>query len=527
MALQHGAAHDHDHAAWTRRDFLVRSGLAAVGSAVAVGGAPARALAPTSLVSALGRVETDRVLVLIQLQGGNDGLNTIVPYRNDLYGAARPTLRLRAADVLDLDGDHGLHASLAPLRRFWDEGHLGIVRSVGYPDQDLSHFRGTDVWLSGSPADEVWQTGWAGRTLAPSFPDFATDPPEAPPAVQIGASAPLLFEDDGLGYGMAIRDIEAFLRLADGGEAYPTGGLPDTPAGAELAFARRIANDAFRYRDALYAATQAAANQTDYPDTTFAAELAAVAQLVKGRLGARMYLVSLGGFDTHAAQSGEHAALLRTLAEALDAFFRDLALSGDDQRTLAVTFSEFGRRVEENGSAGTDHGTSAPLFLAGPAVEGGFYGAAPDLADLDASGNLRHDVDFRQVYATVMRRWLGLDDATATGVLGGAFDPLPLIQAGVGTAIPAGAPDALRLHPPAPNPTRTHTTLRFALGAPAHVRLAVYDVRGRRVAVLADGVRAAGEHAVPFDASGLAAGTYVVRLDAGRQSQTARLTVTR
>jgi len=527
IALEHGAAHDHDHAAWTRRDFLIRSGLAALGGAVAVGGAPVRAMAPTSLVSALSRVETDRVLVLVQLQGGNDGLNTVVSYRNDLYGAARPTLALGRRDVLDLDGDHGLHTALSPLRRFWDDGDLAVVQGVGYPEQDLSHFRGTDVWLSGSPADEVWHTGWAGRSLARSFPDFGAAPPDAPPAVQIGASAPLLFEGDGLGYGMAIRDVEAFLRIAEGGDAYPTVGLPDTPAGSELAFARRIANDAFRYRDALYAATQAATNQTEYPDTTFAAELAAVARLVKGRLGARMYLVSLGGFDTHADQADEHAALLGTLAEALDAFYRDLALSGDDQRTLAVTFSEFGRRVEENGSAGTDHGTAAPLFLAGPSAEGGLVGSAPDLAALDAAGNLRHSVDFRQVYATVLQRWLGLDAATAAGVLGGPFETLPLLRGGMGTGTPDETPVPIRLLSPAPNPARARTTLRYSLGAAGPVRLSVYDVRGRRVVDLADGVRAVGEHAVSLDVSGLAAGTYLVRLDAGRHAQTTPLSVVR
>lgn len=529
IALEHGAAHDHDHAAWTRRDFLVRSGLAAIGGAVAVGSAPARAMAPTTLVEALGRTETDRVLVLIQLQGGNDGLNTVVPYRNDLYADARPSLRLAAGDVIDLDGDHGLHAALAPARRFWDDGKLAIVQSVGYPEQDLSHFRGTDIWLSGSPADEVWTTGWAGRTIAPSFPNFDAEPPAAPPAVQIGTSAPLLFEADGAGYGMSIRDVESFLRLAAGGDPYPTYDLPDTPAGAELAFARRIANDAFRYRDAIYDATQAATNDAaaGYPDTMLAAELAAVARLIKGRLGSRMYLVSLGGFDTHAAQADEHALLLGTLAGALDAFFRDLNASDDDQRTLAVTFSEFGRRVEENGSAGTDHGTSAPLFLAGPAVEGGLHGAAPDLADLDEIGNLRHAVDFRQVYATVMRSWLGLDAATVGGVLGGAFDPLPLVQTGLNTAGAAGPESALRLAPPAPNPVRDRTTLRFTLAAVGPVALDLYDVRGRHLARLADGVHAAGDHRVPVDATGLPAGSYVVRLEAGRQSRTTQLTVVR
>ena len=527
IALEHGAAHDHDHADWTRRDFLVRSGLAAVGGAVLVGGAPARAMAPTSLVGALSQVETDRVLVLIQLQGGNDGLNTVVPYRNDLYARARPTLKLGASDVLDLDGDLGLHSSLAPVRRMWDDGDLAIVQSVGYPEQDLSHFRSTDIWLSASPAEEVWTSGWAGRTMADEYPAFLEEPSAAPPAVQIGTSAPLLFEGDGAGYGMAIRDVETFLRLAEGGQAYPTDGLPDTPAGAELAFARRIANDAFRYRDAIQTATAAASNSVEYPETRLASELAAVAQLIKGRLGSRMYLVSLGGFDTHANQAGEHSRLLDELAGALDAFFRDLGTSGDDQRTLAATFSEFGRRVEENGSQGTDHGSSAPLFLAGPAAEGGLHGASPDLADLDRVGNMRHGTDFRSVYATLIERWLGLDPSVSTSVMGGTFETLPIIERLNVASGPGTATEAVRLDAPAPNPARGRTGLRFTLSSASSARLDLFDARGRHVSRLADGPHGAGSHRVPVDVSGLPAGIYVMRLDAGGQQRTTRLTVVR
>ena len=527
IGLEHGAAHDHDHADWTRRDFLVRSGLAAVGGAVLVGGAPARAMAPTSLVGALSRAETDRVLVLVQLQGGNDGLNTVVPYRDDLYAAARPSLRLGAADVIDLDGDVGLHRALAPVRPMWDDGDLAILRSVGYPEQDLSHFRSTDVWLSGSPADEVWTSGWAGRTMGDVYPAFLDEPPAAPPAVQIGTSAPLLFEGDGAGYGMAIRDVDTFLRLAEGGGAYPTDGLPDTPAGAELAFARRIANDAFRYRDAIQTATTSGSNEVEYPETRLAGELAAVAQLIKGRLGSRMYLVSLGGFDTHAGQADTHARLLGELAGALDAFFRDLRTSGDDRRTLAATFSEFGRRVEENGSKGTDHGSSAPLFLAGPAATGGLHGDAPDLSDLDRVGNMRHATDFRRVYATLIERWLGLDPAVSASVMGGAFETLPIVERFNVSAGPGAPPEPVRLDAPAPNPARSRTEIRFSTAAAGAVRLDLFDVRGRHVSRLADGPYAAGPHRVPVEVGGLPAGVYLVRLDAAGQRRSTPLTVVR
>ena len=527
IALEHGAAHDHDHDAWTRRDFLMRSGLAAVGGSALVGSTSVRAMARTPLVEALRHADTDRVLVLVQLQGGNDGLNTIIPLGNDLYHQARPTLAIRRQDALAVGGDRGFHASMAPLRDLWDDGSLAVVQGVGYEEQDLSHFRGTDIWLTADPEDATTTKGWAGHVLSEQFPHVDTSPPTAPPAVQMGTSAPLLFEGDGTGYGMAMLDIEVFLRLAEGGDPYPTDALPATAAGDQLGFVRRIANDAFRYRDAIEAATARGTNAVEYPDADLGQELAAVARLIKGRLGSRIYLVSLGGFDTHASQAAEHARLLAELSGSLSAFFQDLGHSGDADRTLAMTFSEFGRRVEENGSRGTDHGTSAPLFLAGPAAQGGFWGDDPDLSVLDRAGNLRHGVDFRQLYASVIQDWFGLDAAVAADVLGGTFDPLPVVQRfNVSTGI-APLADAIRLDPPRPNPLRDQGRITFSLPEAGPAVVDVFDVQGRTVARLADGTRTAGPHAVAFDASALPAGTYLVRLSASGQSRTVQAAVVR
>ena len=527
IALEHGAAHDHDHARWTRRDFLMRSGLAAVGGAALVGATPVRAMARTPLVEALRQADTDRVLVLVQLQGGNDGLNTIIPLGNDLYHNARPTLGVKAQDAISVGGDRGFHASMAPLRDLWDDGSLAVVQGVGYAEQDLSHFRGTDIWLTADPEDASATKGWAGQVLAEQFPDIDTSPPSAPPAVQMGTSAPLLFEGDATGYGMAMLDIDVFLRLADGGDPYPTDTLPATAAGDQLGFVRRIANDAFRYRDAIEAATAVGKNDVEYPDADLGEELAAVALLIKGRLGSRIYLVKLGGFDTHADQANKHAELLAELSGALAAFFDDLGVTGDADRTLAMTFSEFGRRVEENGSRGTDHGTSAPLFLAGPAAQGGFWGDDPDLSVLDRTGNLAHGVDFRQLYASVIQDWFGLDAAVAASVLGGTYDPLPVVARFNVSSGLAPVADTVRLDPPRPNPVRGRGRISFTLAQAGPTTVDVFDVRGRAVARLADGVRAAGPHAVEFDASGLPAGTYLVRLTASGTSRTVRATVVR
>ncbi len=527
IALERGAAHAHDHDAWTRRDFLMRSGLAAVGGAALVGTTPVRAMARTPLVEALRQADTDRVLVLVQLQGGNDGLNTIVPLGNDLYHRARPTLGIREADAISVGNDRGFHAAMAPMRELWDNGSLAVVQGVGYDEHNLSHFRGTDIWLTADPADATATAGWAGSVLAEQFPAIDTAPPAFPPAVQMGTSAPLLFQGEGAGYGMAMLDIDIFLRLADGGDPYPTAALPSTAAGGQLGFVRQIANDAFRYRDAIEAATATGANEATYPDADLGRELAAVAQLIKGRLGARVYLVSLGGFDTHADQAEAHARLLAELSGSLAAFFQDLGQSGDADRVLAMTFSEFGRRVEENGSRGTDHGTSAPLFLAGPAAQGGFWGDDPDLSVLDRAGNLRHGVDFRQLYASVIQDWFGLDAAVAASVLGGTFAPLPIVRRYTVDGQSRLAPQAVRLDPPRPNPVRGQGRISFALAEAGPAVVDVFDVRGRAVARLADGVHAAGPHAVTFDASHLPSGTYLVRLTASGHSQTVQASVVR
>ncbi len=529
ISLEHGAGHDHDHAAWSRRDFLVRAGLGGAAAATApawVGKTEARALSGSPLLDALAEAETDRVLVLVQLQGGNDGLNTIVPLDNDLYRNARPTLAIQPGDTHGLSQDFGLHPQLAALAPTWGAGDMAVVHSVGYPDSSLSHFRGTDIWMSGE--EDVAPTGWAGRALATAYPDPRDNPPEAPPAVQMGTSAPLLFNGPEGGMSMALLNVELFLQIAEGGEIYSTTDVPAGAPGAELAFVRSVANDAFRYRDKIQAATAAAANEASYPDSRLAEELAAIARLIKGRLGSRIYLVSLGSFDTHANQAGRHAALLDQLSGALVSFYADLAASGDAERTLAVTFSEFGRRVAENGSDGTDHGTAAPLFLFGPKAVGGLYGDGPDLGTLDRTGNIAHETDFRQIYATLLQSWFGLDAATTTGILGGDYQPLALLDTSPPVASgPTPEADALALDAPAPNPVRGRAALTYRLAEAGDATLAAYDVSGRQVAVLARGPHAAGPHSATFDASGLASGVYVLRLESAAGAATQRATVVR
>ncbi len=524
ISLDHGRDHDRDHAAWTRRDFLLRSSAAVAGGSMLLGSTPVRALGHAPLLDHLARIETDRVLVLLQLGGGNDGLNTVVPVTNDLYYQQRPTIAIPGSQTISLGDDYGLHPSFGPLEPTWGEGQMAVVHSVGYPDPNLSHFRSTDIWLTASDSEETLLTGWGGRYLDDAFPDFETDPPTFPPAVQIGTSAPLLFQGGGMNLGMSLVDINLFLQIAQGGTPYDPIDVPPLPYGDELAFVRTVANDSFRYLDAIQAATDAADNEVEYPGGPLAQSLAACARLIKGRLGARIYHVTLGGFDTHADQPGQHANLLGSLAASVRAFYEDLAASDDDARVLTTTFSEFGRRIAQNGSDGTDHGTAAPLFTFGPAVAGGLYGDGPDLVATDADGNLVHTTDFRSVYATLLTDWFGLAPATVEGILGGPFGTVPFVASPVATGDGA-VPLAFGLDAAYPNPFRDATTVTFRLSRPGDVRLRVYDTAGRLVATLAEGSFPAGTHTVRFDAGRLPSGSYHGVLDSaeGRRSRTMTL----
>lgn len=425
VRLEDGEAHAHDHSSWSRRDFLSLGFTAAVG-AMTVGGLPLRALGQSSMLSTLADQRSDRILLLLQLNGGNDGLNTIVPFRNDIYHSSRPKLAVK--DSIPISDDLGFHQSFARLERPFAEGHMGIIHGVGYPDSKLSHFSGTDIWMTGGDSGHIPDDGWAGRFL---------DSVQAgrmlpyPMAIQLGDGAPLLFQGPSAQMAMSIQSMELFQRLATTGQLYDTSSLPATELGEVVAFMRSVSNNMIFYAESVKDAYGGGSNTVEYPAGNLLAEqMAAIARLIRGGLGTQIYHVTLGGFDTHAAQADMHANLLEQVAGAMGSFFDDLATDGLDERVLGMTFSEFGRRVKENSSAGTDHGTAAPLFLFGPAVAGGFHGTAPDLSDVDEGGNLRFETDYRSVYSTVLQRWFGFAPDEVAAVMGRDYPVLEVLSPG-------------------------------------------------------------------------------------------------
>jgi uncharacterized protein (DUF1501 family) len=382
-----------------RRSFL--KGTLALPAAAALPSLFARAL--------LGAEPSDRILVLVQLDGGNDGLNTVVPFGDDAYHRARPGLAIAKNRVARLDDDyHGLHPSLAALRGVWDDGALGVIQGVGYANASRSHFTSTDVWHTARTGPQRRWTGWVCRALDRAGKD----------------DVPALYLDPGplslalVGERIVVPSVADAARFRVRGNQDLLGGVVErSREGETLEYVRRSARQAYRASARIEAAISGDAGRDKYPATDLASRLRQVARMVQAELPARVYAVRLTGFDTHARQAPAHANLLQTLGDALAAFHKDLKAHHLAERVLTMTYSEFGRRVGENRSLGTDHGAAAPMFVMSGGLKGGLVGEHPSLTDLE-DGDLRHHTDFRQVYATVLERWLQVD---ARAILGRAY----------------------------------------------------------------------------------------------------------
>ncbi|MBJ7259169.1 MAG: DUF1501 domain-containing protein [Chthoniobacterales bacterium] len=373
------------------------------------------------------------ILVVLQLAGGNDGLNTVIPYADDAYFKARPGIAVPADKVIRIDDYCGLHPSLQNLAALQGEGHASIVQGVGYPNPNRSHFRATEIWQTASDADKNEAYGWLGR-----YCDAACPGEEPGAGIAIGDQIPQAMRSES-GKAIAIgapRDyqfqggMDPAPMEADDDAAAPEGGSIDMlfgashPDGNVADFLQRTALDAVASSAKVQDILSKSHPGADYPATDLGRRLQLVARLIGGGMTSRVFYVSLGGFDTHANQAGAHEKQLAVFDRAVGAFCRDMRDQGNFDRVLLLTFSEFGRRVAQNGSGGTDHGAAAPLFLFGGALKGGLHGKYPSLTKLER-GDLVHHTDFRNVYATILESWLKTPSAA---VLGKKFGSLPLFR---------------------------------------------------------------------------------------------------
>lgn len=408
-----------DSAMITRRKFLRASfGASAV---VSIGGTAPQILLQAG--AAESKPSDEKILVMVQLSGGNDGLNTVAPFKESAYRKARPTLAVQANDALKIDNSHGFHPAAQGLSNLLESNRLAIVQGVGYANPNRSHFESMDIWHTCQRKTAVRNDGWLGRFLDHTRQGDALDIP----AIHLGhEKQPLALSSQDIRVP-SVKSLDRF-RLSDGAKQLRKTvnniGKVAAPGGDLLGFVQTSTGSALSASEQIEAASGQYKTGISYPDSGLAQKLKTVAQLIDSGLRTRIYYVTLDGFDTHSRQAPAHEALLRELGGALDAFVRDLDEHGHGDRVLTMSFSEFGRRLQENASEGTDHGAAAPAFLAGNQVKSGLIGKPPSLRDLQ-DGDVKFHTDFRRVYATVLDQWLGVE---STPILGGKFSPVPALR---------------------------------------------------------------------------------------------------
>jgi len=384
------------------------------------------------------------ILVVLQMAGGNDGINTVVPYSNDFYHNARPKIGLSAQEVLKLNDQIGFHGAMGGFKNLYDAGHLAVVQGVGYPNPNRSHFRSTEIWQTASDSDKVEKYGWIGRYF-----DSCCSGADPTVGVTIGNQEPQSFYAK-TPTGICFNNPQNYRFMANGQvettyekmndmamtrESSTDDNSGDTigmlaaaqpmTGGRAIDFIERTALDAQMSSDKIRGIADKVQNQAVYPNSQLGNSLKLVAKLIGGGLPTRIYYVSQGGYDTHTGQVGRQKQLLQDLGDSTKAFVDDLKAQNNLQRVLVMTFSEFGRRVSENANGGTDHGAAAPLFVIGNKVKAGLLGSYPSLAPQDLfEGDIKFNVDFRSVYAGVLEQWLKVKSAP---VLGRQFAPLRLV----------------------------------------------------------------------------------------------------
>ena len=526
-SLEHGKAHTNEHRTWSRRNFLKNMGLTG-GTAAVLGGVSVSAMAsPRWNVLAAG--QEDRAIVLIRLAGGNDGLNTIIPLNQyDIYANARPTLKVEQNQSWNLSDEYAMPNYMQDLESMWGDGKMKVLHNVGYAEQNLSHFRSIDIWEAASEPNELDSSGWLGRLAMNQFPDLILNPPEYPVAIQIGGYGSVTFNNEDLvNIGFSVTDPAELEAIAQNGELYDPSMVSDCYTGSQLSFMRATTNNTFKYAEVIPEVYANAVNSVEYSGD-LGEQLALIARLIKGGLQTKMYMVSIDGFDTHANQELGHPGLLNQIASQVKLFYDDLAAVGKDNDILTMTISEFGRRINENGSLGTDHGAASPLMMFGPGLEGsGFHGTGPDLSNTDEVGNLIYETDFRSVYATVLQEWLCIDSEAVNTVLDGDFDRLDLgfECQGVSVFKPDVAPtldSQVRYLPDG------SLALHYDLPIGGDVRVDLFNVMGQKMQTLHTGYQSRGAQVVPFRPNHrFPSGSYIIRLALNGQAVSKKVRVVR
>ncbi len=537
-----------------RRKFIKRMGVASA-APLLLNGFSINALAANSpLMKMLAASDSDRVLVFIQLHGGNDGLNMVIPVSNHIeYTLARANIAIpKVGDrkYLELDENLpedtrvGVHPDMTGTHTLYQQKRAAVVREVGYDNMNMSHFRSRDIWFMGGDYNERIPSGWMGRFLGQEYPGYPDDYPNAdmpdPLGLELGSAVSLAFQrENSIPAGISLLNPQAFYDLIDsvGVEPPPPPSFPDNHYGDEMRYLTDFELKSNQYALRLKQVYDAGHNSasvtypTTYPNPApipyvnnpLSEQLKIIARLLSGGSKTRIFLCRIGGFDTHADQVeafdntyGRHAALLYHLSESVRAFHDDLQDQGIEERVLSMTFSEFGRRVYSNESYGTDHGKAGPILLYGSGLKGGVYGTNSDFNDLD-NGNLRHQFDYRQVYTTVLSDWLGSPNSSIidTGFGDYLSQKLDLIANPLAVDDITEISSKHKLYNCYPNPASSQTTFSYYLVNDEHVTLRVYSSSGRMLKEIINEKQYKGKHELNVDVSELKAGNYFYRINAG------------
>ena len=502
----------------------------------------------------LTNTDNDKVLVFIQLHGGNDGLNTIIPISNyDSYYNLRGNVAIPYQGnrkYLDLDPNLsdsqriGLHPDMLGAKEMYDEGAFSVIQNVAYENTNMSHFRSRDIWFMGGDYDDYYSSGWMGRFLDNVYPGYPDSYPNAdmkdPLALELGNAASLaLHRDHGIPVGISIYNPDGFYNLVNGVGVNAPASFPDSYYGKELEFLMDFELKTNDYAERLQQVfdTGSNADTIDYPTTyplncpaqyvnnPLSEQLKIVARLLSGGSKTRIFLVRIGGFDTHADQvesydssMGRHAALLYHLSSAVKAFYEDLKLQGLDDKVATMTYSEFGRRAASNASYGTEHGKAAPVLLWGTGLKGAVLGDNADLENLDG-GNIAYKIDYRQVYASVLKDWFQASDEAMAATLFGDWinQRLDLFEGTTGINDFIATDNLPKLNSCYPNPVQSNTTFSFYLNTVSPYSLRIYSPNGQMIREIQNGTLYEGTHEVSVDLSDLRNGRYIYTLIVGGQ----------
>jgi uncharacterized protein (DUF1501 family) len=508
-------------------------------------GAKAHTQATTPFMQAMLDVAdaNDNILVVIQLAGGNDGLNMVLPL--DQYAAysattLRGSIAIPEDKILKLKDtpQTGLHPSMTGLQRLYDEGKLSIVHSAGYPNPSFSHFRASDIWFTAVDSDKLSNSGWLGRYVSDRYPGFPDNYPSTqnpdPLAIQISSISATIFNTASITSALAIQNPDTFATIVGEKPSIGPSPLPNTPGGKYTAFVRQQQISSFAYAGQLKAASAKGKNMVTYPSNNpLADQLKIVSRLIHGGLQTKIYYVTLGGFDTHENQVsatdnsvGGHATLMQRISEGITSFMDDLKAQGIQDKVVGMTFSEFGRRANSNGSKGTDHGWASPLFVFGNAVKTQIIGKNPDLKALSGTvGNYNVPLqnDFRQVYAAILQDWMGASAASVKSImLDQTFKPADIFKNTKVLANETEAPLAdLNIYP---NPAQTETTIESEAFAKSNFEMAITDVYGRSFDANPSRL---SRTQVRLNVGNMPAGKYFVKVDTGAEPIVKALMVVR